>query len=173
MRALHRPNGGAAAARNTGLDAAAGEWVLFVDADDELLPGLWDALPSALAAAPGMILFGLTRQSGPAPCPLAPGVFPRLADVGAALEPLLFESGYLAAPYPKLFNAAALRQGGRALQRGAGRQRRRAVQPRFSVFFTNDPLPFIACRVYTISKTTRRRAVCPGGCAATCWTPRP
>ena len=66
----------AAAARNTGLDAAAGEWVLFVDADDELLPGLWGALPSALAAAPGMILFGLTRQSGPAPCPLAPGVFP-------------------------------------------------------------------------------------------------
>ena len=76
VRALHRPNGGAAAARNTGLDAAAGEWVLFVDADDELLPGLWGALPSALAAAPGMILFGLTRQSGPAPCPLAPGVFP-------------------------------------------------------------------------------------------------
>ena len=59
-----------------------------------------------------MILFGLTRQSGPAPCQLAPGVFPRLADVGAALEPLLFESGYLAAPYPKLFNAAALRQAG-------------------------------------------------------------
>ena len=112
VRALHRPNGGAAAARNTGLDAAAGEWVLFVDADDELLPGLWGALPSALAAAPGMILFGLTRQSGPAPCPLAPGVFPRLADAGAALEPLLFESGYLAAPYPKLFNAAALRQAG-------------------------------------------------------------
>lgn len=48
----------------------------------------------------------------PRPCPLAPGVFPRLADVGAALEPLLFESGYLAAPYPKLFNAAALRQAG-------------------------------------------------------------
>lgn len=112
VRALHRPNGGAAAARNTGLDAAAGEWVLFVDADDELLPGLWGALPSALAAAPGMILFGLTRQSGPNPCPLGPGVFPCLADVGAALEPLLFESGYLAAPYPKLFNAAALRQAG-------------------------------------------------------------
>ena len=77
VRSLHRPNGGAAAARNTGLDAAAGEWVLFVDADDELLPGAVGARCQArVAAAPGMILFGLTRQSGPAPCPLAPGVFP-------------------------------------------------------------------------------------------------
>ncbi len=112
IRVLHRANGGAGAARNTGLAEAAGDWVLFVDADDELLPGLWEALPPALAAAPGMVLFGLTRQSGPAPCPLAPGLYHRLADVGAALGPLLFESGYLAAPYPKLFSAALLRRHG-------------------------------------------------------------
>lgn len=110
VKALHRKNGGASAARNAGLDAAAGEWILFVDADDCLLPGLWQALPPAFAARPQLILFGMERQSGPAPCPLAPGFYPTPADLGDAMDPLLFESGYLAAPYPKLFSAETLRR---------------------------------------------------------------
>lgn len=112
VKALHRKNGGASAARNAGLDAAAGEWILFVDADDCLLPGLWQALPPAFAARPQLILFGMERQSGPAPCPLAPGFYPTPADLGDAMDPLLFESGYLAAPYPKLFSAETLRRTG-------------------------------------------------------------
>ena len=87
VRAIHQKNGGASAARNAGLDAAAGEWVLFVDADDALLPGLWDALPAAFAADPQLILFGMARQSGPAPCPLAPGFYPTPADLGGRAAP--------------------------------------------------------------------------------------
>lgn len=34
IRAIHKPNGGAASARNAGLDAATGEFVTFIDADD-------------------------------------------------------------------------------------------------------------------------------------------
>ncbi|MDR2115024.1 MAG: glycosyltransferase [Planctomycetaceae bacterium] len=34
VRAIHTPNGGVAAARNTGLDAATGEYVSFIDSDD-------------------------------------------------------------------------------------------------------------------------------------------
>ncbi|TCM78957.1 glycosyltransferase family 2 protein [Rhodovulum steppense] len=36
VTATHRPNGGAAAARNTGLSRARGEFILFLDADDRL-----------------------------------------------------------------------------------------------------------------------------------------
>ena len=79
VTALHQPNGGASAARNAGLDTlcrSGAEWVLFVDADDTLLPGLWQALPAAFDAHPGLILYGMVRASGPAPNPLAPGSLP-------------------------------------------------------------------------------------------------
>ena len=39
VRVIHRPNGGLSAARNTGIQAAKGEWISFVDSDDALAPG--------------------------------------------------------------------------------------------------------------------------------------
>ncbi len=38
VRVLHRKNGGAASARNAGLDAATGNFIFFADADDLLEP---------------------------------------------------------------------------------------------------------------------------------------
>ena len=38
IRVIHKENGGVSSARNIGLDYACGEWVYFVDSDDELLP---------------------------------------------------------------------------------------------------------------------------------------
>lgn len=38
FRVIHKENGGVGAARNVGLDAVAGEWVLFLDGDDVLHP---------------------------------------------------------------------------------------------------------------------------------------
>lgn len=45
---LQQPNRGVSVARNAGMDAATGDYVAFVDADDRLFP---DALPAAAKAA--------------------------------------------------------------------------------------------------------------------------
>jgi len=42
IRIITQENQGVSAARNAGLDAAKGEWIAFVDSDDEVMPDIWE-----------------------------------------------------------------------------------------------------------------------------------
>lgn len=44
IKVIHRPNGGLSAARNSGLDAAAGEYAAFIDSDDWVEPDMLETL---------------------------------------------------------------------------------------------------------------------------------
>ncbi|MDD3212454.1 MAG: glycosyltransferase family 2 protein [Eubacteriales bacterium] len=51
IRVIHQKNGGLSAARNTGIDAARGEYISFIDSDDCVAPELLEALYRALTEA--------------------------------------------------------------------------------------------------------------------------
>lgn len=44
IKVIHQKNGGVSAARNAGLDAAAGEWIGWVDSDDWIEPDMYEYL---------------------------------------------------------------------------------------------------------------------------------
>lgn len=58
MRVIHQANGGLSVARNTGLNAAKGEYVWFVDSDDWLAPGALKAVVNSLKHNPDVLQIG-------------------------------------------------------------------------------------------------------------------
>lgn len=52
IRVIHRQNGGLSAARNTGIEASSGDYLTFVDSDDELEPHSLSANMSYIAEHP-------------------------------------------------------------------------------------------------------------------------
>lgn len=66
LTVIHKANGGAASARNTALHIARGQYILFLDADDKLLPGAIDALLSkARETNADLIQGGWRYMNGP------------------------------------------------------------------------------------------------------------
>lgn len=52
VRVIHQQNGGLGAARNTGIENAAGDYLVFLDSDDYFLPGLFEALDETIGLHP-------------------------------------------------------------------------------------------------------------------------
>ena len=62
LRTLFQPNRGASAARNRGLDACAGTFVMFLDSDDVLRPGAVERLLAAMRSRQADVVCGAWRD---------------------------------------------------------------------------------------------------------------
>lgn len=63
IRVFHKENGGVSSARNLGLDNAVGEWIYFVDSDDELLPDGLQVLFDNTSKEVDVVLAGFVEVS--------------------------------------------------------------------------------------------------------------
>lgn len=62
VRLIKKYNGGVSSARNVGLEVACGEWICFIDSDDEMLTGALEAYHNAMADGVDVIRAGFERQ---------------------------------------------------------------------------------------------------------------
>lgn len=65
FRVVTIPNGGVSRARNVGIDAAQGEWLSFVDADDVLHPRALEAMLEAAGGSGAEVVVSAFRSFGP------------------------------------------------------------------------------------------------------------
>ena len=54
VKVVHKNNGGVATARNIGLENATGDYVIFVDADDEIVPQALESFSEIVKRYPGV-----------------------------------------------------------------------------------------------------------------------
>ena len=121
---IRQKNAGSAVARNTGMAAASGKWIMFIDADDELAEGALDHLFTNVATYNGydVVLFDCCMIKGPR-TELLPSLDTERTVFTASDSDLLIRrclSGFgfskrlmlvpIGAPYAKLFSRAFLNE---------------------------------------------------------------
>ena len=111
FRTIHKANGGVSSARNVGIDLAKGEYLMFVDSDDALLPDALKALTDGLEGE-DMVLGGYVAYMDLVP---KKEMNPRAAQTFAGENMNGFFNRYirrncemLDAPWAKLFRRKAV-----------------------------------------------------------------
>ncbi len=108
VRVIHQKNAGASAARNAGLEAAKGRFLQFVDADDWVLPGLYDAALPLLNEGADVLFFGIQNVGYTPEPPLPDAFYPSLASLAGEFERYLVTTGQFATPCNKIYRAQVI-----------------------------------------------------------------
>lgn len=108
IRVFHKENGGVSSARNWGLDNAIGEYIMFVDSDDYMLPGMLEVMLSTLESKKAdLVICGTTETGG--------GYWRPIADVNYSINQLkesfvsLLHTELLSPPWNKIYKKEIIR----------------------------------------------------------------
>lgn len=93
IRVIHKENGGLVSTRKAGLQAAAGEYICYVDGDDTISPVLLETMYHVINVyAPDMIIFGLVKNFADhdeeISCELAEGYYKKI-DLAEKVYPYM------------------------------------------------------------------------------------
>ena len=115
FRVFHKKNGGVSSARNCGLEAAHGDWIGFVDADDWLDSGMYQKLAQAMVSQEADVAMCGYYEYLPDPDskPLRQGTAPaKASSVHDALFWCMTRNGYFTSLWNKLFRRDCIFQEG-------------------------------------------------------------
>ncbi len=116
---IHRPNGGVSAARNTGMAAAKGQWLLFVDGDDFLEPFALEWIAEKLKQFPADGLAWRMRLETEPPFSQERAAVPQVYTARQSGAYLVGASGSNVTN--RLFSARIIRENGLAFPEGVAR----------------------------------------------------
>lgn len=111
LRVIHRPNGGPGAARNTGLDAAKGDYICFLDSDDHLVPNALEILSQRIAETNAdLIELGFCTEQDGRTVNVFPAAAPADRTVTLREMPTLMFSA--ASPWRRIYRRAFMMETG-------------------------------------------------------------
>ncbi len=120
-RVIHKPNGGLSSGRNTGIDNARGEYIIFPDPDDWVEPDYLEKLLDleketgadlAVCGHYDHINGGIRTWNA--------GASPEVLEKEAALEKLMLPSSYCGYAWNKLYHMDVIRENGLRFDEEAG-----------------------------------------------------
>ncbi len=108
IKVIHRPNGGLSAARNTGIDAADTEWVMFLDADDTLCRDAAACLACMTSEPDVDMTIGGCTMKYPKSWPDIDFTVRRIASPAEVMEETLYQTGALHSAWGKMLRRSLL-----------------------------------------------------------------